>query len=298
MLTHSAPSSTAIAGKLTRASRVHRWDVDVHFDWPDAIPETAWCTSPELVSIHGTPLWSRLDEAQQRKVALYEAANFFSLTLQGERSLVSGMSELLYSSRLSGDVTEYLHHFLDEENKHMAMFGAFCTRYIGKVYPEKKVVIPRRRAKGEAEIALFCKVMVVEEVGDYFNVLMQRDARLHPVVREIHAMHHRDEARHIGFGRAQTRELWARYATAWSDAERGRFQDWLGDYVRSTWGDFYNPSVYRDAGLADAPWSVDPYALRREAMAHPDAVATRVRASRRVVDHFVRSGFLREPPTL
>src|SRR5690606_19719917 len=126
-----------------------------------------------LVSVYGTELWDRMTEAQQKKLSLYEVANFFALTLHGERSLVAGMSDLLYSSKMTPQATEYLHHFIDEENKHMIMFGTFCQRYLSKVYPEKKIALPREYAKGEAEVMFFCKVMVVEELGDYYNVTMQ-----------------------------------------------------------------------------------------------------------------------------
>jgi hypothetical protein len=96
--------------------------------------------------------WDALDESTSSKTAgqVYECANFFSLTLQGERPLVAGISDRLYSKRVTADATEYLHHFLDEENKHMVMFGMFLNRYVGKVYPEKKIALDRtstRRAK-------------------------------------------------------------------------------------------------------------------------------------------------------
>ena len=96
----------------------------------------------------------------------------------GGAALVAGLSDRLYSRSNNKHITEYLHHFLDEENKHMVMFGEFCHRYIGKVYPEKKISLPREYAKGEEEVAFFCKVMVVEELGDYYNVMIDRDERL------------------------------------------------------------------------------------------------------------------------
>ncbi len=293
-----APASAVLATKLSKASRAQRWEVDEELDWPASIDDDAWCTSPELVSIAGTDLWASLDEPTRVRVARFEAGNFFSLTLQGERPLVAGMSDLLYSTRISPEATEYIHHFIDEENKHMAMFGRFCRTYIGKVYPEKKVNLPRRYASGERIVAMFCKIMVVEEVGDYYNVLMQADTRLPRIVREIHRVHHRDESRHIGFGRSLMRELWATYASGWSVAERAGFQAWLANYMKSSWGDFYNPSVYRDAGLDRGPDGVDPYALRREAIESPQAVELRARASRRLIGFFLREGLLEEAPSM
>ena len=153
--------STILAAQLTKASRKQFWDVYSYFQWPDALPDDAWLMSPELVSIHGTETWERMDEAQRKRLSRYEIGNFFSLTLQGERPLVAGMSDLLYSSKTTPEITEYLHHFIDEENKHMVMFGMFLSRYVGKVYPEKKLALERGWSREEEEIAFFCKAMVV-----------------------------------------------------------------------------------------------------------------------------------------
>ncbi|GAB4197799.1 MAG: hypothetical protein OHK0013_06270 [Sandaracinaceae bacterium] len=288
----SASSTSVLAEQLTKASRREAWDVYSYFQWPESLPEDAWYMSPELVSIHGTDAWNALSEAQQKRLSLYELANFFSLTLQGERPLVAGMSDLLYSAKLTASQTEYLHHFMDEENKHMVMFGTFCRRYVGKVYPEKKISLPREYAKGEEDVAFFCKVMVVEELGDYYNVLMMRDKRIHPLVQEINFVHHRDESRHLGFGRQFTTELWQKWSPTWSPEVIARFQAWLAAYLKSSWADFYNPTMYKDAGLADG------YALRQMALAHPTCAAHRERVSRKVVNYFLRHGMLATQPVL
>lgn len=285
-------NSAALAEQLTKASRRDVWDVYSYFQWPETIPEDAWCMSPELCSIYGTDLWESLDERQKKRLSLYEIGNFFSLTLQGERPLVAGMSDRLYSSRLTASQTEYLHHFMDEENKHMVMFGMFCRRYLGKVYPEKKISLPREYAKGEEDVAFFCRVMVVEELGDYYNVVMMRDKRIHPLVQEINFVHHRDESRHLGFGRQYTTELWQKWSPTWSADVLARFRDWLASYIRSSWADFYNPVMYKDAGLADG------YAIRQMALESPVCREHRAKASRKLVNYFVRQGMLAEAPAL
>lgn len=284
--------TSALAEQLIKASRRETWDVYTYFDWPETIPADAWAMSPELVSIYGTPAWDALSEEQQKRLALYEIGNFFSLTLQGERPLVAGMSDRLYSQRFTAAETEYMHHFMDEENKHMVMFGMFCRRYIGKIYPEKKLTLPREFVKGEEDVAYFCKVMVVEELGDYYNVVMMRDKRIHPIVQEINFVHHRDESRHLGFGRQLTTELWNKWSPTWTDEVRARFQAWLAAYLKSSWGDFYNPTMYKDAGLENG------YELRTMALDHAVCRAQREKASKKLVNYFLRNGMLAEQPVL
>jgi hypothetical protein len=285
-------TASQLAVRMTRASRKLFYDVYNHFDWPEHLVEGAWCMPPELISIHGTPAWDALDEVQRKRLSLYEISNLFSLVLQGERPLVAGLSDRLYARSNDKHITQYLHHFLDEENKHMVMFGEFCHRYIGKVYPEKKISLPREYAKGEEEVAFFCKAMVVEELGDYYNVAIEKDERVDPLVREINKVHHIDEARHLTFGRAHLAELFQRHSVQWSNEELAGFRQWLADYLRASWGDYYNPSVYRDAGLADA------YEIRQAALAHPACAAHRQAVSAKLVDYFVKTGLLAETPSL
>jgi P-aminobenzoate N-oxygenase AurF len=285
-------TASDLAVRLTKASRKKFWDVYNSITWPDQLVEGAWMMPPELISIHGTSAWDALDESQRKALSKFELGNFFSLVLQGERPLVAGLSDRLYSRSNNKNITEYLHHFLDEENKHMVMFGEFCHRYIGKVYPEKKISLPREYAKGEEEVAFFCKVMVVEELGDYYNLVIEKDERCDPLVREINRMHHVDEARHLAFGRLYLAELFQQHSAKWTPEQLAGFRQWLVDYLRASWGDYYNPTMYRDAGLADS------YELRQMAMAHPAGVALRRTASAKLVAYFIKNGLLTEEPVL
>ena len=285
-------TASQLASRLTFASRRKHWDVYNAFTWPEALVEGMWLMPPELCSLHGTDVWAQLDEVQQKRLSHYELGNFFSLVLQGERPLVQGLVDRLYSKKNTKEITEYLHHFVDEENKHMVMFGEFCNRYIGKVYPEKKISLPREYAKGEEEVAFFCKVMVVEELGDYYNVVIEKDERIEPVVRQLNRVHHRDEARHLAFGRLYLAELFERYRADWSEDQLAGFRAWLVEYLRASWGDYYNPTMYKDAGLADG------YELRQLALTHPAPAAHRQRASEKLVNYFVKHGLLAETPAL
>src|SRR5262245_26150598 len=120
-------SFNALVDRLCEISR-HVYSNPYQLEWPASVKPEDWCTSPEL--------YERLPESQRSKLSFYEAINFFSLNINGEKSLVEGIARRMYSKRLS-QATAYLHHFLDEENKHMVYFGTFCMKYAGRTYPEK-----------------------------------------------------------------------------------------------------------------------------------------------------------------
>lgn len=251
-----------------------------------------WFTSPELISVAGTADYENLDEQQKMSVSFFDAVNFFSLNIHGEKALLEGLAHRLYASSLS-DLSPYLHHFLDEENKHMVYFAEFCTRYAGKIYRDRKVVFPRQYAPGEEDFLFFARVLIFEEIVDFFNRRMGRDERLNAVARQINQMHHDDESRHLVFGRKVVRELFDQHRARWDDETLGRIRESVTAHYNAVWREYYNPDAYGDAGFPD------PYEIADSAFSRADAPrALRRKASKSSIDHLTSVGVLLREPEL
>lgn len=221
------------------------------FDWPETLDDGAWYFTPELVSLYGTDAWDALDELARKRLAFYEAVNFFSLNIHGEKYLISEISRHLYDSG-DAELSRYLTHFVDEEARHMMYFANFCRRYAGKVYPDRSV-----HAIGGGDAAtdlflLFARINAFEEIVDHYNRVMAGDERLAPVVREINRIHHVEEMRHLQFGRRFLEHTLEQHADDWGAERRAALREHLGAYLQLVWKSYYNPDVYRDAGIADA----------------------------------------------
>ncbi len=265
-----------VALRLSQRSAEAAANPRMPLPWPSAWPVEAWCMSPELISIQGTPTWDGLDELARRRLSFFECANFFALNIHGERALMEGIARRLYARDLA-PYAHYLHHFLAEENQHMTWFGGFCQRYAGKIYPDRKLVVPREHAPGEEDLLFFARVLVFELIVDGYNQRMAKDGRLHPLVCEINRRHHEDESRHLAFGRLVVEDLWQRHAPRWSPETRAGVRHYMAAYVEATWREYYNPDVYRDAQLAE------PYQVARDAFLAPAARARRDEVQRRCV---------------
>jgi len=274
-----------IAGRLSAASRRARVDPYAAIEWPDAIDPGAWYTSPGLISIYGTRTWHELSEERRRQLSFWEAVNFYSLNIHGERALMEGLARRLYAPGLEA-VTEYLHHFLGEENNHSIWFGTFCRRYAGKVYPERVVAFPREFAEGEADFLFFAKVVIFEEIVDRYNMAMAADENLDPLARQINANHHSDERRHLAFGRRIVTELWNTGSRRWPAHVTEGIRLYLDGFVGATWREYYNPDMYRDAGFSD-PWMV-----ARGAWDHPTAKAHRRAITQQALRPLQQAGVL------
>jgi P-aminobenzoate N-oxygenase AurF len=284
---------TALAGvveRLSRSSQRSAVAIADGADWPDRIdPCAAWCFTPEWSSLYGTDAWHALDPAGRQRLAFHEAANFFSLNIHGEKALMQGLAERLYRPDLA-EVAQYLHHFLDEENKHSVYFGRFCRRY-ARIYPSRQVPFEQPRPRGEADVLFFAKALVFEELADAYNRVQAADERLHPLVRWINHQHHVDEARHLHFGRRLLAALWEMWVPRWGPDETEALRRYVDRFFTMTWRAYYNPDVYADCGFTD------PWATADAAWASPHQREHRRRASARALRSCREAGVLDEEPT-
>ena len=277
--------------KLSASSRRTYQNPYEAIGWPDDLDRHQWFTSPELVSVYGTRYWEELTGERRRELSFWEAVNFYSLNIHGEKFLMEGLAHRLYRPGME-PVSEYLHHFLDEENKHSVWFGTFCTRYAGKVYRDRKVEFPRQYAEGEEDFLFFARVAIFEEIVDRYNLVQGRDDRLAPVARQINANHHAEETRHLVFGRRIVEHLWQTWSPKWPAEVVDGVRAYLCAYLMATWKEYYNPDVYRDAGMAE------PYAVARQAWDDSATRAHRQEVTRRSLRPFLDAGVFESDPVV
>ncbi len=285
-------NTSELSRRLNALSRENFYDVYKSFEWPDELGGDYLAIAPEYTTLYGTDVWSSLTDEQIRMVSITDTANLYANTLNGERLLVSGLSSQLYTQNAPAEITDYLHHFLDEENKHMIMFGVFCRKYIGRVYPEKKLAFAKKYAPGEELLRFYALAMVLEAYGDFFNIRAMNDDQCDPLVREISRVHHLDEARHLSFDRAYLTELAVQYMPEWESETVSEFHTWLAGFMKNIWVTFYNPAAYKDAGIED------PYEVAKMAMASPYQNALREKISAGVARFFMKTGLLDAVPAV
>ncbi|GGV19554.1 hypothetical protein GCM10010260_69260 [Streptomyces filipinensis] len=259
------------------------------FDWPDVIePDLPWM-SESLTTLAGTPMWDELSREQQVALTRFEAINFFSLNIHGIRELMSEVVMRIHERTYAG-VSEFLHHFIGEENEHMWFFAQFCLRYGGKLYPAQpalKAGSVDHLSPVARELIVFARILIFEEIVDYYNAHMATDASLPAIAREINRVHHQDESRHVAFGRMIFTNLLGQVAER-DAGEVPVIAEYLESYLQYSIATLYNPQAYRDAGIADA------LGVRRRALAHPVRRAAHDEVLKRTRKFLSRAGVGRE----
>ncbi|WP_371539418.1 diiron oxygenase [Streptomyces sp. NBC_01023] len=244
-----------LTGRLSRMATEDYYNPYRLFSWPQTLPEDELWMSEDLLSVSGTEVMNELSREQLLRLAKWESINFYSVNVHGIRELLTEVTSRLYAPGFE-EFTDFLHHFIGEENEHAWFFAEFCRRYGGRVYalPGLKTQDPADRTT--ENFLVFAKILIFEEIVDYFNERMAEDASLPETVRQVNRVHHKDESRHIAFGRQLVEVLYSRVRDEATAQECARLEQYLKRYVTWCVQSLYSPAAYRDAGLAE------PLALR------------------------------------
>jgi hypothetical protein len=272
--------------RLVQLSRRHFYNAFETLDWPAALPHDQYWMSPDLLTVAGTDVEAELSEAQLITLSRFESLNLCSMLVHGERDACRLVLQHIHTPA-HATPSEYFHHFIEEENKHMWFFSQFCHRYGGKIYPYKAVRFKSAEPADVQDFVLFAQIMIFEEINDFFNARLKDDERLPPLVREINRLHHQDETRHLAMNRVLLQESFATLRGAHGPETLTRIEAYLKAYTRASLEQFYSPAVYRDAGLPD------PYGLRRRLTADARRHARHGDMVRRVNGFLVEEGIFR-----
>jgi hypothetical protein len=285
---------TTASGISQTLNRIIEMSVDTYynpyktFQWPDELPEEQWWMSRELMSVHGTPLEQTLSERQLMALSKWESIHFYSLNVHGIRELLIEVVKRIHTPGFELE-SEFFHHFVGEENEHMWFFATFCLKYGKKIYVDKKIKLPVQEMDSDIEsLLVFSRILVFEEIVDYFNVRMGRDESLHPIIRQVNAIHHQDESRHIAFGREIVKQLFDRVQATHAPGELVEVDNYLTRYIQASVQSLYSPTVYADAGVPE------PFKVRNALVESPIRREYNAKVLKRTTDFFSKNGIISE----
>jgi hypothetical protein len=239
-----------------------------------------------LLSLYGTPFYDELTREQVIALTKWESINFYSQIVHGIRDVLDAAVARIHTAEFA-DVSDYLHHFIGEENGHMWFFAKFCLQYGGKMYPERTLSLGADLPPATNHFLTFSRIVIFEEIIDYYNVKIGQDQTLHPIIQSINTIHHKDESRHVAFGREFVRELYRAVIAGQGDEGAKLAETYIRRYLSHCIDLFYQASVYRDAGLPD------PFKLRNQARNAPQRIPFHDKMLARTVNFLVAEGMLK-----
>jgi hypothetical protein len=237
--------------KLVSLSNSDKHNVFNDIIWPDKLEDNQYWICQNLISLYNTPLYAQVTEVDLFRISKEECINFFSLNVHGIRDLLLDVIEYIHKPKFEV-VSEFLHHFIDEENEHMYFFAKFCQKYGRKIYDDRFVKYPISKTSENIRMFnVFMRIWVFEEIVDYYNYQMANDTSLHPFIQEINSLHHKDESRHIAFGGELLHTIFKDLLRTESADTIDSVRSYTREYIKNRMTMFYNPYAYQEAGMKD-----------------------------------------------
>jgi hypothetical protein len=258
------------------------------FEWPDSVDTGVPWMSAHLMTTHGSEAGAELTDEQRLAVSRWESLHFYSLNVHGIRELLMEVMRRIHKPGFEVP-TPYFHHFIGEENEHMWFFAEFCLRYGGKLYPDRSVPFPQHDSSPAlGNFIVFSRILVFEQIVDYFNSAMAADESLPETIRAINRIHHQDESRHIAFGGQLVHKL---FEALQAEAERTEdsteldlAKGYVSKYVQHSVRQLYSTDAYRDAGIPE------PNRFRTRLLDGPSFEPFFSRVAARTVSYYKRIG--------
>jgi hypothetical protein len=276
------------AGRLLRSTAARSYDPELDIDW-SAPPEPGKIFLPEHRStLYGTPLWDRLTPEQRRELGKHEAASVAGFGIWLECILMRLLAKLAYEENPTTRHVQYALAEMAEECRHSTMF-ARLIEWMGVPYygaPRHVHALGRLLTATAHGPSMWGAILIGEEITDRYQREMAADDSIQPIVQMVNKIHILEEARHIGFARAEL----ARSAAKLSLAELPMQRAMLGRVALIVARNLINPEVYRSVGL-------DPVQARRVALANPAHHETIRYGGEKIVAFLREAGMIGRPAT-
>ncbi|TLG08787.1 diiron oxygenase [Nocardia cyriacigeorgica] len=283
MTTDLTAAQTQRARQLLSSSVGNSYDPHVDIDWDAPLVEGKWFLSEKFCSLAGTELWDSLTMEQKLLCSREELAASIGNGIWTEHVLMTLVSRYIYDRDITSPEVQFALTEVADECRHMIMF-ARVLETIG-TQPHRapwKIQEAGRVLKHAAPtVVLWALLLLTEEIFERIQRELARDESVQPVVRAMSRIHVVEEARHIGFARAEL----ARVLPRMSAPQRAALRTMVATSVPLFIDGLFSKEMYRRAGL-------DPKQARAAAKNNPVFREVFAWSAERVTDHYRSIGLI------
>ncbi len=252
--------SERTAERLLRSTAARGYDPAVDIDWSAPLLPDKGYVLPHRSSLYGTRFFDELSAQQQVELGKHEVASVAATGIWLESVLMRLLTRKAYWSDPLSRHAQYALAELGEETRHTIMFARMIERLGTPCYLPSRVIM--RLGGMLATIAhgpsLWGAILIGEEIIDRLQREVVPDPSIQPLIRMVSGIHVVEEARHVGFARAELRRSLSgtpRFALPFHRLVLARTAFIVSRVM-------INPRVYLAVGL-------DPRTARRAALRNP-----------------------------
>ncbi len=245
LVSPTTPRTGLRAEQLIAASERQTHDPFREIDWTLPIDDSAFHLPPEVLALHGTPIWDSMSETERMTYSRHEAAALFAAGIWFENALMQIVLRHLVDIDVKDPIHRYLLIEVADECRHSAMFGEYIRRAGTPSYAPRRPVVIDETDSGRALSYLL--ILAIEEMLDHVNKATMRDGRVHEITRQISRLHVLEEARHVSFAKSYLAEVWPTLDHEQQATVSGAAPVLVADVVSLG----LNPDVFDELGISD-----------------------------------------------
>jgi P-aminobenzoate N-oxygenase AurF len=274
------------AERLLRSTAARDYDPAVDIDWSAPLADGLPFMPEHRCSLYGTRIWEGLSREQRLELIRHEAASVASVGIWFETILMRMLTKLAYHGDPTSRHVQYAFAEIAEECRHSTMFARLVERIGAPAYgPTPHVhrlgsILPTLTYGP----AMWGAILLGEEITDRYQREIVDDEGMQPLMRMVNRIHILEEARHIGFARAELTRT-AADLRRWELPYQRMLLGHVGFIVSRS---LINPRVYASIGL-------DPHATRKVALANPHHRETLRFGGEKVIAFLDEAGLIGAP---
>ena len=224
-----------------------QWNASDRIDWSqDLDPENPSGLPDEMISIHGSPAWNRMNDADKAKLRRHRQAWQISQFLHGEQGALICSAKIVQQVPAI-DAKFYAATQVVDEARHCEAYARLLHEKFDLLYPinpHLKSLLDDTLRDSRWDFTYLGMQVLIEGLAlAAFGVI--RDYARNPLARSVTAYVMQDEARHVAFGRLALRD----YYPQLTDRERDEREEFVVEGCYLMRDRFLGDEVWETLGL-------------------------------------------------
>ncbi|RNA63527.1 hypothetical protein D1631_17215 [Chryseobacterium nematophagum] len=197
--------------KLNKASEKKQMSLLLDHPW-DESPEGVWLKKRENIAIYETPYYDLATEEERRLLSVYETGAWWYTFIVFENLVSEYYMKIVNHGVLKRfpEVVSYMHHFCKEEIIHAMVFRKAMTHFKITPFPiplNLREIYSHNAAMSEFPLKAIYLTILIEWLAENNAMEDCNDKGISMLSRAIAVEHHKEEARHIEWGKNMIREF-------------------------------------------------------------------------------------------
>lgn len=206
-----SPKFATLLDKLNIASERKQMSLLLDHPWDE--PNTGvWLKKRENIAIYGTRYYDLATEVERRMLSVYETGSWWYTFIVFENLVSEFYMKIVNHGSLKKfpEIVKYMHHFCKEEIVHAMVFRKAMNHFKVTPFPialNLRDIYSHNAAMSEFPLKAIYLTILIEWLAENNAMEDCNSKEISKLSRAIAIEHHKEEARHIEWGKNMIREF-------------------------------------------------------------------------------------------